>query len=298
LRILSIGGSGFVSGTLVKRALEQGHHVQVVTRGQRPLKEGVQGITADRKDRGGFEEAIRQQEGYWDLVVDCIGYDPDDATQDVTCFKDRAKQIVFISTDFVFDPAHRVFPQPEETEHYATEGYGAKKRACEQVLASADLGDTRWTIVRPCHIYGPSSKLGCLPYHGRDDEIINRIRGGETLRLVGGGYFLQQPILARDLCDLILSCAGNTETYERIFCAAGPDIIESRTYYDEIARCLGVNPSPIEEVDVQAHLSEHPGAAPFTCHRVYSLDRLAASGAKAPSTSFSVGIQEHVESMI
>jgi nucleoside-diphosphate-sugar epimerase len=297
MRILSIGGSGFVSGTLAQRALQQGHEIQVVTRGQRPLPGGVEGITADRKDRGAFAEAIANTPGEWDLVVDCIGFDPEDAEQDVACFRDRAKHLAFISTDFVFDPAHRVFPQREETEHYATEGYGGKKRACEQILESADLGHTQWTVVRPCHIYGPGSKLGCLPHHGRDDQIIDRIRQGETLKLVGGGYFLQQPILARDLSDLILSCAGNDATYGQIFCAAGPDIIESRTYYDEIARCLNVAPAPIEELDVQAHLAEKPGAAPFMCHRIYSLDRLVASGATAPSTPFTSGIKEHVESL-
>jgi len=231
-------------------------------------------------------------------VIDCIGYDPEDAEQDVSCFRNRAKHIVFVSTDFVFDPAHRVFPQAEEAEFYATEGYGGKKRQCELVLSDADLGDTVWTAIRPPHIYGPGSKLGCLPLHGRDDEMIDRIRRGEALKLVGGGYFLQQPVLARDLAELLLSCAGNTNTHGQIFCAAGPDIIESRTYYDEIARVLDVDPAPIEELDVQAHLAEKSGAAPFMCHRIYNLAKLEASGAKTPATPFVVGIREHVESMI
>ena len=192
MRILSIGGSGFVSGTLARLAREQGHDVQVVTRGQRPLPEGVVGLVADRKDRAGFAATIAATAGDWDLVVDCIGFDPEDAEQDVACFRNRARQIAFISSDFVFSPPHRVFLQTEETDHYTTEGYGGKKRACEIVLANADLGDTKWTAIRPCHIYGPGSKLGCLPHHGRDEEIIDRIRRGETLKLVGGGYFLQQ----------------------------------------------------------------------------------------------------------
>jgi nucleoside-diphosphate-sugar epimerase len=134
--------------------------------------------------------------------------------------------------------------------------------------------------------------------HGRDEEIIYRIRRGKKLRLVGGGYFLQQPILARDLSELLLSCSGNENTFGQIFNAAGPDIIESRTYYDEIARALGVDPAPIEELDVKAHLVENPGAAPFMCHRIYNLAHLQASGAKTPSTPFTVGIREHVESLI
>ena len=76
-------------------------------------------------------------------------------------------------------------------------------------LQEADTGKMGWTILRPCHIYGPGSQLGCLPEHGRDPQLINRLRMGEVLRLVGGGHFLQQPILARDLSETIISVVGN-----------------------------------------------------------------------------------------
>ena len=298
LRILLIGGSGFVSGTLARTAADLGHEVQAVTRGLRPLPAGVAGLTVDRSDRDAFARTLGEVPGEWDLVVDCIGFQPADAEQDVRVFRDRAAHLVFISTDFVFSPSHRSFPQAEESEHYLTEGYGGNKRACEHTLEAADLGGTRWTIVRPCHIYGPGSLLGCLPRHGRDPDLLDRIRRGETLRLVGGGHFLQQPILARDLAELTLSCHGNEAAHERIFCAAGPDIIESRSYYHEIARALGVDPAPIEEVGVQAHLEENPGDAPFLCHRIYDLGRLHAAGLAAPATPFELGIREHVESLI
>ncbi|UCH27351.1 MAG: NAD-dependent epimerase/dehydratase family protein [Trueperaceae bacterium] len=298
LRILLIGGSGFVSGTLAQTATALGHEVWAVTRGLRPLPAGVMGLTADRSDRDAFARAIDAVPGEWDLVVDCIGYEPADAEQDARVFRDRAAHFVFVSTDFVFDPAHRSFPQGVESEYYLSEGYGGKKRACERILESADLGDTRWTIVRPCHIFGPGSLLGCLPRHGRDPDLLDRIRRGETLRLVGGGHFLQQPVLARDLAELILSCPANERTYEQIFCTAGPDIIESCSYYDEIAHVLGVDPAPIEEISVRAHLEAHPGDAPFLCHRIYDLERLRTARLTIPSTPFKLGIREHVESLI
>ncbi len=297
MKILSIGGSGFVSGTFATLAAAEGHDISVVTRGQRPLPDGVTAITVDRKDRGGFASALADSDG-WDLVVDCIGYDPEDAEQDVAVFRNRCRQLVFISTDFVFDPAHRRFPQGEEATSYATEGYGGKKRICERVFEQGDFGDSAWTVVRPCHIYGPGSKLGCLPKHGRDDKLIDRIRNGEPLDLLGGGHFLQQPIFALDLCRLILSAAGNEDTFGRIFCTAGPDIIESRAFYNLIANSLGVPHAPINEVSVQSHLAENPGAAPFCCHRVYCLDRLEGAGLAVPATPVAEGLKQHVESLI
>ncbi len=295
LNILIIGGSGFVSGTLARRALAAGHAVWTVTRGQRSLPDGATPLIADRQDRDAFAAAIAGADTSWDLVVDCIGFAPADAEQDIAVFRERAAHLVFISTDFVYEPSARRFPQGEEGLFQA-EGYGGNKRRCELVLENSDCGDMAWTVVRPCHIYGPGSLLGCLPEHGRDAGLLDKLRAGEALKLVGGGYFLQQPILARDLADLCLSAAGNAASYGQIFCAAGPDIVESRTYYQIIADILGVEMT-IEEVPVSGYLAENPGASNFLCHRIYDMSKLSASGLAVPSTSLAQGLQEHVESL-
>jgi nucleoside-diphosphate-sugar epimerase len=295
--ILIIGGSGFLSGTLAQRAVAQGHQVWIVTRGQRPTPAGVTNLVADRHNQAAFEQAIHSAQISFDLVVDCIGYQPADAQQDITIFSQLARHLIFVSTDFVYDPARRRFPQGEETEAYLNEGYGGQKRLGELSLINGDTGPLAWTIVRPCHIYGPGSELGCLPLHSRDPELINRFNAGEALALVGGGHFLQQPILARDLADLILSMAGNPNCFGQLFCAAGPDIVESRTYYQIIADILGVGLT-ITEVPVAPYLADQPNAAVFLCHRIYDLSKLRSAGVKLPSTPLTQGLREHVEALL
>lgn len=296
-KILLIGGSGFVSGTLARRAVAEGHRVQAVSRGQRPVPAGVESITADRTDRAAFADAISRLDGKWDLVVDCIGYDPADAEQDVAVFRDRAAHFVFISTDFVYDPAQRQFPQNETDAVYLTDdSYGAKKRRCELIFANGDTGPMRWTVLRPCHIYGPGSLLGCLPEHGRDPQLLARLRRGETLRLVGGGHFLQQPIFADDLAQAILSCAGNETAHARICNVAGPDIVESRQYYRLIAERLGVGLA-VEELPVADYLAANPGRASFLCHRIYTSDALASAGLAVPSTPLADGLHQQIDAL-
>lgn len=295
--ILLIGGSGFVSGTLARTALAQGHRVWTVTRGRRPAVKGAQNLVADRKVHAAFARTIGEVGVQWDLVVDCIGFRPEDALQDVEVLSDRTRHLVFISTDFTFDPARRRLPQSEETDYYATSGYGGNKRRCEEILLNADCKDMHWTILRPCHIYGPGSLLGCLPAHGRDGQLIETMRAEQPLGLVGGGYFLQQPIFAPDLADLCLSCLDNNQTHEQIFCAAGPDIIESRTYYQIVADHLGVSLT-VEELPIDAYLREHPNAAPFLCHRIYDMSKLQQSGAAVPSTTLTDGLREHVAHLL
>jgi nucleoside-diphosphate-sugar epimerase len=294
--ILIIGGSGFLSGTLARQAIAQSHRVWTATRGQRPLPEGVTGIVADRKDREAFATAIAAAGAEWDMVVDCIGFEPEDAAQDLEVFTGLACQLVFVSSDFVFDPAKRRFPQPVDSPYTTADDYGGKKRRCEQVLLDSD-SPLPWTVMRPCHIYGPGSQLGCLPYHGRDPQLIARLLAGEPLRLIGGGHFLQQPIFACDLADVILSALGNERAFDEIFCAAGPEIIQSVEYYWIIADILDVDLS-VEEAPVAEALEAEPKLAPFLCHRIYDLAKLAVHGLKVPSTPVVEGLREHVESML
>jgi hypothetical protein len=108
---------------------------------------------------------------------------------------------------------------------------------------------------------------------------------------------LQQPVLAADLARTILSMAGRQATYGQIFGVAGPEIVESRTYYRLIADILGVELA-IVEVPVDAYLHEQPEAAPFLCHRVYDLHKLHESDATTPQTPLEHGLRSHVASLI
>ena len=116
MNILVIGGSGHVSGTVARTALAAGHAVWAITRGNRPLPEGVTALKVDRHDMEAMAAAVAGQKMVWDLVVDCICFDLPDMRQDIELFSDRAVQFLFVSTDFVYDPFLRSFPQPEETD--------------------------------------------------------------------------------------------------------------------------------------------------------------------------------------
>lgn len=85
----------------------------------------------------------------------------------------------------------------------------------------------KWTILRPCHIYGPGSLLGCVPHQSRNPQLLDVMRAGQPLNLLGGGYHLQQPIFAPDLAQTILSCYGNPNTPKQIYMTVGPDLIEA-----------------------------------------------------------------------
>ena len=296
MRILIIGGSGFLSGTVARAAAARGYTVTAVTRGRRPLPPGVTAIVADRQDRAGFARQIAALDMRWDLVVDAIAYVPGDAVQDVEVFAGRTRRLVFVSTDFIYDPLRRTVPQLELASSYAETGYGGQKRAAERILERTPTTTLPWTILRPSHIYGPGSLPGCLPLHGRDPRLVERIHAGEVLRLVAGGRRQQHPIFAPDLAETILDAATAHGAIGKTLNVAGPDIIASSEYFHVLGKLLGREVA-IETVDEAAHLAAHPEHAPYCCERVYDLTALRESGFALPKTRLEEGLRSHLDSL-
>jgi nucleoside-diphosphate-sugar epimerase len=114
---------------------------------------------------------------------------------------------------------------------------------------------------------------------------------------VGGGHFLQQPILAADLAATILSCYGNPRSQGQIYVTAGPEIVESWQYYQLIADLMAL-PLQVEETPVTDFLAAHPDRRPFLCHRIYDLVRLREHGLHVPATSLADGLAQHVANLL
>ena len=298
MRVLLLGGSGFVSGAIARMAVSQGHQVTIVTRGIKPLPSGVNALKADRSIPGSLEAAVTSSQGDFDLVVDCIGYQASDARQDLALFGKRCRHLVFISSDFVFDPEKRQFPQPENNPFFLTDdSYGANKRRCELEFFQATESSCRWSILRPCHIYGPGSRLGCFPEHGRDPKLIEHLLNGDPIRLVAAGRFLQQPIFVDDLARLLLSCPYSPCSAGQIYHCAGPDLVESVTYYRIIAELLGCI-LQVQEIPILNYLQEHPEQKSFLCHRIYDLQKIRMDCLSVPETTLRSGLQIHLKSIL
>jgi nucleoside-diphosphate-sugar epimerase len=295
---LIVGGSGFVSGAVARGALARGDEVYAVTRGKRERAEGsgIHWIVGDRKELGA---AVDQVPGAVDLVVDCIAFNGEDARRDVEVFfpekgRARAGHLVVMSSDFACSAIDRPFFIDESYDRFDTAPYGGGKREAEVVLMGA-AKERRLpiTVLRPCHLYGPGSLLGCLPLHGRDKELLERIGRGEALRLIGGGHFLQHPLYVEDLVDVALACAGNGRTGGEIYFVAGPEIVESRRFYQIVGEILGKEVT-IEEVSIEGYLKEQPEHRAFCCHRLYRMNKLKGDGLPVPGTGLRVGLGRHV----
>lgn len=204
MKILILGGTGFLGPHTVRAAVGNGHEVTLFNRGRTnphlfPELERLKG------DRDGDLEALDGRR--WDAVIDTSGYVPRIVGLSVDKLKESADRYLFVSTISVY--ASLATPGIDETapvgqiddpatETVDGETYGPLKALCEAVVASG-FGE-RATIVRPGLIVGPGDPTDRFTYWP-----VRVADGGDVLA-PGDGTDPVQVIDARDLGRWIVTC--------------------------------------------------------------------------------------------
>ncbi len=213
MRILILGGTGFIGPHQVRYALERGHTLTLFNRG-RTNPELFPDIEQLRGDRDNDLTTLEGRE--WDVVIDNSASIPRWVRQSAQLLKDAADRYLFVSSISAFAD----FSQPgmDETAPVATiddptieevtgETYGALKALCEEEARTA-FGD-RALIVRPGLIVGPGDPTDRFTYWP-----VRVHRGGEVLA-PGDPTDPVQVIDARDLTAWMVRMleGGESGTY-------------------------------------------------------------------------------------
>lgn len=271
---LVIGGAGFLGSGIVEQLLQVGWSVTVMGRGRkRPAMPGVAFVQVDRTEPGALAAAAGNQA--YDLVVDCAAYFQPDVEDAISTFVDRTGHYVFISTDFVYAPSIAgPFPIAEDYPKETERSYGVGKLACEAALMSAwTERQFPFTALRPPHIMGAGKELGTGSVEGRDVALLEHLRAGTGVTLLGEGLLLIQPVFKREVGDAIAHFACNSAAFGRIFNCTSPQCVTTRVYYELIAEQIGV-PLKVGSMSVGEYLAKWPDKAPFARHRMYDLAAL------------------------
>ncbi|HKJ17852.1 MAG TPA: NAD-dependent epimerase/dehydratase family protein [Xanthomonadales bacterium] len=227
LKILVLGGTGFIGPPTVQYALERGHSVTIFTRGRSKSEfPGVEHLVGDRNDDLSALEG-RQ----WDVVLDNNARDYRWVQKSTRALKDSVQHYVFISSISVYageiswymyldepydgspiDINSPLAQPPDDFEMGQELDYGSTKALSEKIIEDAFPG--RSTIVRPGFIVGPGDPSDRFTYWP-----ARIARGGEVL-VPGDGNDQVQIIDVRDLMQFTVQLAENS-TYG-IFNGVGP----------------------------------------------------------------------------
>jgi 2'-hydroxyisoflavone reductase len=241
MRMLILGGTGFIGVRHVRAAVEQGHDVSVFSRGQiaaefPPEVEQLVG------DRGGNLTLIAKRE--WDAVIDLATHMPIWVQTLGAALKDRVGHYTFISSIEAYntpganpsgtDEESVVSEYDDDEDPFSPDvwigsrtgaaqlsvsesarllrRYGPLKVLCER--EAEKQFPSRTLVVRPGYIVGPGDPSPWLSHW------LERLEQGNEVMVAGHPLMQVQLIDVRDLADWVvgMSSRGETGTYT----ATGP----------------------------------------------------------------------------
>jgi 2'-hydroxyisoflavone reductase len=241
LRILILGGTGFLGPACTDSALARGHSVTQFNSGrteERRLAAGRPSVVPagvvqlygnrdpnktadDRRNEGNADapkdpnspKGLSQLEGKkWDAVIDTSGYFPRMVKASAQLLAPNVRQYVFISTISVYKSES--VPNADESAPLATladpttedigkdfANYGGGKALCEKAAEAAMPG--RVTNLRPGFMVGPRDTSGRFIYWPV------RVSLGGTMAVPGSPADPIQLIDVRDVADWTIHCIEN-----------------------------------------------------------------------------------------
>jgi 2'-hydroxyisoflavone reductase len=168
LRVLILGGTGFIGPHIVNALREGGHQLTLFNRGKRNpgLFKDVETVLGDRD---GKVDALKGRD--WDAVIDNSGYVPRQVKLTADLLKGHTQQYIFVSSISAYgdlakigiDEDHPVAKLKDASvEQVTNETYGGLKALCEQVVMTAY--GKQGTIFRPSYIVGPGDTSDRFTY--------------------------------------------------------------------------------------------------------------------------------------
>ena len=209
MRVLIIGGTGHISGSLSQQLLNMGHTVSCFHRNHSDaLPETIEQILGDRQDRDAFEREIQARA--FDAAIDMIAFNQADAESSHRACK-NVQHFIHCSTVCTYGLPQERFPITESQHCAPISEYGKNKLAADNYLLSmhADHGFPV-TIVKPSTTYGP--KMGLLRQIAWDFSWINRIRSGKPIIHCADGMALHQFMYVDDCARAIALLLGNANS--------------------------------------------------------------------------------------
>ncbi len=239
MRVLFIGGTGFISTAVSRQAVAQGFELYLLNRGSRPAQlPGSHSLTADIHKPEDVHGALQGLE--FDVVVDWIAYAPDDIERDLALFRGRVKQYVFISSASAYQkpPAHYLITESTPLYNPYWE-YSRNKIACEERLMQAYRDEAfPVTIVRPSLTYDPNFPIaiggwGCY-------TLADRLIKGRPIIVHGDGSSLWVVTHADDFGRGFLGLLGNGRALGHAFHITSDEVLTWDQIYQTIAEALSV----------------------------------------------------------
>ncbi len=237
MKVLFIGGTGIISSACSRLALQQGIDLYLLNRGKsiRPVPAGAKVLNGDIRDPQSALAALGDHS--FDAVVNWIIFTPEQLEADLSLFRGRTGQYIFISSASAYQTPPAMLPVTESTvldNPYWQ--YSRNKITCEERLVRAYREEKfPYTIVRPSHTYDET----LFPFHG-GYTVIDRMLKGKPVIVHGDGTSLWTLTHHADFARGFVGLLGNPHAIGDAVHITSDEWLSWNQIFEIYARAAGV----------------------------------------------------------
>jgi len=239
MKVLFIGGTGIISSACSRLALERGVDLYLLNRGTsaRLAPEGARSLYGDIYDPQSARAALADHN--FDAVVNWVAYTSQHIESDLSLFRGRTGQYVFISSASAYQTPPAALPVTEATLlDNPFWQYSRDKIACEERLVRAYREEKfPITIVRPSHTYDATM----LPFEG-GWTVVDRMLRGKPVIVHGDGTSLWALTHNTDFARGFVPLLANPRALGNGFHITSDEWLTWNEIFQAVGRAAGVEP--------------------------------------------------------
>lgn len=251
MKVLVIGGTGYVGGHIAERLRTRGFEVTVFARGRThvPFDAEIPVVHGDRTSR---EDLKQLAAAGFDAVVDVCAYRRAETQAAVDAFDGRVSRFVHISTVSVNQMVSGLPLRESDPLVIGPVGsYGYEKAECERALHQAHAkSDFPFVTLRPVVIFGPRDRIS------RENHYIKRLLSGDAIILPDGGVTLTFGIYVLDVADAVASAIVSEAAAGRTYHLMMRERVKLADHVADIAAIVG---REAETVGIPSRVLERVG---------------------------------------
>jgi NADH dehydrogenase len=213
MRVLIVGGSGFVGTHLTRELVERDHEVTVLARTpeEADLPSEVETFAGDVTDRESIAGAFEEQDAVVNLVALSPLFQPPRGVSHESVHLGGTENVVAAMESAGVSRLVQMSALGADPD--GETAYIRAKGKAEEVVRNASLD---WTLIRPSVVFGDS---------GEFVGFTRKLTTPYVTGLPGGGKTRFQPIWVGDLVAMLAECAEDDAHVGNAYELAGPEVL-------------------------------------------------------------------------